>query len=394
MSTREINLWTYQDAVEWLVDSLEGSEPNTDRANRLARKAIHEAYRDLPTLHNWTYLYRRHSFATVAQYSTGTVVYDHTGGAYSRMLTLTTGTWPSWAAFGRVVFGGNHYDVATRESDSIITLSANSNPGDDVASTTYRIYRSAYPLPIDYGFHVSLVDEDGICIPYATNEDAFINTEAFDTASDPDYFTVRGDGEYYGSLSLVFTPPPSAAERYMLLYGRTPRPLRTVLVSGTCSLTAGQLTVTGSGFDSKHVGSIIRFSSSETVPTSVFGTIAGTDNPYLAQRAITAVSNSSTLTIDATVSSTTNLSGVGFTISDPLDFEHRSMLSVFLRLAEEKMAMLTGRKDYQQRQIATQMAIRQAVAADWRDRSQGVAGGGMTEGFSAANGVIGTVDND
>ena len=31
-------------------------------------------------------------------YLTGTVAYDHQGGTYDRLLTLTDGTWPAWAA--------------------------------------------------------------------------------------------------------------------------------------------------------------------------------------------------------------------------------------------------------------------------------------------------------
>lgn len=71
-------------------------------------------------------------------YSTGTVVYDHTGGANERQLTLTGGTWPTWAKSpGRIFINEDWYSLDTRVSDSIVTLKSTDNPGADVASTTF-----------------------------------------------------------------------------------------------------------------------------------------------------------------------------------------------------------------------------------------------------------------
>lgn len=71
-------------------------------------------------------------------YSTGTVVYDHTGGANERQLTLTSGTWPTWAKLpGRIFINNDWYSLDTRVSDSIVTLRITDNPGSDVSSTTF-----------------------------------------------------------------------------------------------------------------------------------------------------------------------------------------------------------------------------------------------------------------
>src|SRR5688572_7756730 len=121
------DLLTYSDLVQQILDA-----HGVDRSGlneRHARPAVRMAYRNLPQRHSWNYYYRQRQLQTVADYSTGTLEFDYSGGASERMLTLTTGTWPSWAAFGRVIIDSVHYDVATRESDSIITLAETSNPG-------------------------------------------------------------------------------------------------------------------------------------------------------------------------------------------------------------------------------------------------------------------------
>lgn len=88
----ETLLWTYQDAVEWVLDAQNANETNTGAAQRLARKAVQEAYREIVNLHQWSYLEGRYQFVASAPYSTGTITYDHTGGANERMATLASGT--------------------------------------------------------------------------------------------------------------------------------------------------------------------------------------------------------------------------------------------------------------------------------------------------------------
>lgn len=67
-------------------------------------------------------------------YSTGTITYDHTGGANERQVTLAGGTWPSWAkAPGRLFYNGAFYNLDARISDTILTLEG-SGLGGDVSS--------------------------------------------------------------------------------------------------------------------------------------------------------------------------------------------------------------------------------------------------------------------
>lgn len=361
---------TFQDLVEDLLDSHEITR--TELNTRNARRAILEAYRWLSNAADWTCYRQRIVIQTVASYSTGTVVYDHTGGSYERMLTLTTGTWPSWSAFGRVVIDSVHYTVATRESDTVITLSANSNPGADVASTTYEIYRSTYPLPVDFkrlNKIWDVVNEREIPVVQDVIQQETSLT-LYKSPGQPMQVAIQGDQEYYGSLSLVFSPPPDTIRTYDLLYTRHPRALKIDKYStGTVTISGSATSVTGNStsFPEDCVGSILRLTTSTTSePTDVAGDSANVDNRYYAQRAITARASATALTIDATVS-TSALTTVKYVISDPIDIEYYSMYGALRALASAEYSRLARRpKDYEMMFPVAQREVRMALEGDIR----------------------------
>ena len=102
--------------------------------------------------HDWSFLYKQDSISTEAPYSTGTIAFDYTGGTHELQVTLSGGTWPSWAIEGEIEISGTDYGVATRVSDTVILLASNNNPGEDVAaSTSYSLHKDDYDLPDDFG---------------------------------------------------------------------------------------------------------------------------------------------------------------------------------------------------------------------------------------------------
>jgi hypothetical protein len=110
----------------------------------------HARMPDVAYNHEWSFLKPVVQLTLNAPYSTGTIEYDHTGGASERLVTLTSGTWPSWAAYGKLNIANVLYDVSTREGDTTLTLTSSSNPGADVASgTSYELTQDDYTLPDD-----------------------------------------------------------------------------------------------------------------------------------------------------------------------------------------------------------------------------------------------------
>ncbi len=93
--------------------------------------------------HRWSFLRSEYTITTVAPYSTGTVA------ATSGVVTLSSGTWPSWAASGVLIVDDVWYTIATRDSSTQVTLSDTSV--SITAGETYQIVQAEYDLPSNFG---------------------------------------------------------------------------------------------------------------------------------------------------------------------------------------------------------------------------------------------------
>lgn len=375
-----VELWTFEDAVEHVCDVFDLD--NVTRSKRQARRAVLQAYRDLPNLHSWSYFYRRKVLNTSAPYSTGTVLYAHTGASSERLITLTGGTFPSWTARGKIIIDDVHYSVESNPSSTTLTLTENSNPGSDITTAaTYQLYRSAYPLPSDFHRCIGLFDTEQSREVRIVSPDELQSIEGsyYRSPGTPWSAAIQNDGDYYGNLSIVFAPPPDAAVAYDLQYHARPRELVTEQYStGTVSCSANSTTVSGSGttFAAQYFGSVIRFSANGTdLPTSIAGVRASNLlNPFTYQRIVSSVATASSLTLDASMP--TASSAVKYTISDPIDIEAGAMFTAFLRFAELEMARLTTRNDVPLREQVARAALLRAIEYDERQPPRGSYAGG------------------
>lgn len=360
---------TYQELVDYVCDS--HAVERTPLNQRQARAAARKAYRDLANYHDWSYYYRQRLLQTVADYDTGTVEFDYTGGAKELQLTLTGGTWPDWAAYGRVILDSVHYEVASRVSDSVLTLTETSNPGADVAAGTgYTLYRSSYPLPADFKeiggvwevserYQLPFIDQ-------RLQHDALV--AYFENPDTPRHATIRATGRYLSGLEIVFGPPPAEAFTYDMLYQANPRPLAIDEYSaGTVAITSASATVTGTStvFPTNCAGSIIRFSAGLTKPSGYYGSLDGADNPFVYQGVILSRDSDTALTLTEAMPSTiASLSGVAYTISDPLDIDTSRMLSALQLLAEAEYCRLAARQDAPLKQQLAMQALHLGMEAD------------------------------
>lgn len=339
-------LLTFQDAVEHVLDVYD--VPRDSRNHRLAIKAVIKAQRMLPTYHQWPYYRRPLVVQTVAQYSTGTIAYDYTGGAYERMVTLTSGTWPTWASFGVLRISNVDYPVLQRVSDTVLTLDTRRCPVADIASNTaYTLFRNRYPLPLDFRRHDAIFEA-------GTNRElrivdpalAMTNTIVSGGTSEPWLACIVEDENYQGGLALMVSPAVNSATSLQFLYERKMRPLVTEKYdTGTVTITENSATVTGSGtaWTDKMIGAVLRVSVDSNAPTPLEGSIASASaNPADYTRIIMGVNSATELLVDETLGETA--SGRAYTISDPVDLTD-VMIDVFLRLAELEYAKLTGRED-------------------------------------------------
>jgi len=116
------------------------------KADTLIAAAVNDALAMIARERQWAW-YQTHGVLTLqAAYSTGTITLT----AGDATVTLATGTWPSWAASGKILYDGKWLRVATRTSDTDIELQA-AWPETTVSVAAYVLYRDEYSLPADCG---------------------------------------------------------------------------------------------------------------------------------------------------------------------------------------------------------------------------------------------------
>lgn len=379
---RIAELVTYQDCVDRVLTYY--NRPNQDRDRYLARQAVANALSDLSNSRCWKWYINHWTFKTTASYSTGTIAYDHTAGSSERLVTLTSGTWPTDAADGELRIVNTSYSVAERLGNTTLTLREDSNPGADVAAgTSYLWYRDKYTRPSDWWKEYDPVDvalkTGGPDMVYREPEYVLSLTRAGCVVpiTCPQIYSFVRDPRRQG-LVWMCAPPPSTSRTYQFIYQRFPRPLTTDKYStGTITTTAGSTTVAGTGtaWTSAHLGTVLRISSGTTLePTSQYGNLKSINslemlhNPAAETRIVMKVNGTTSVTVDQAVSSA--WTGVKYTLSDPLDVDWTIASKYFQRQCEYEFAQL-GQDFKKQRELMllAKQEWHEAAAADQRDAS-------------------------
>lgn len=359
-------LTTYKDVIDHVIDFVGGDA--TEEALRFARRAVNAAYREVPSGRRWSYYYSHGRIVTSDDYATGTVAYTHA----TRTVTLTSGTWPSWAHLGVILIDNIPYQVATRTSDTAIVLSRNSNPGADIAAgTSYTLYQDTYVLPADF----SAADEMVILnhssgLMYAHPRDWLNSQQGTVSPGQPRLYAIIGDPNYFGAMAVKFTPPPDQQYQIDYIYQRRPRQLTwEQYATGLATTTSGSLTVEGTNtsWSSNMVGAVLRLAPAgevTNIPTGKTGS-----NPFHLERIIMATGvggdGSTTLVVD--VDPGVSLAGVAYSISDPLDVEDGAMTTLLLREAEKQVRLVRRMKMTNEEGEAYQRALWNAWEADSRN---------------------------
>lgn len=97
-----------------------------------------------PNGHQWSFLQPTQTQLDLhAAYETGTI------SSSTTTVTLTGGTWPSWAAQGDIWADDLYHPVLTRTSDSQLVLVT--APATAFSTDTYSLHHRDYDLPDDFG---------------------------------------------------------------------------------------------------------------------------------------------------------------------------------------------------------------------------------------------------
>lgn len=191
------------------------------------KDGLHYVY----TAHDWSFFRPVEDITTTAPYATGTVTIA------AGVVTLTGGTWPSWAADGILKVSNRYYSVASRGSDSQITLDDTSVTV--TAATAFELGRPEIPLSDSFEAVANdsdltyYPDQNTIYPPVRQRHDQFIRAKQ---QNDPFYDrpifysvrTVEFDPTVGSRKRLAFYPTPDAA--YVL---RVPMILRPTMIDST-----------------------------------------------------------------------------------------------------------------------------------------------------------------
>ena len=330
----ETDLVTYQDAVEDLLDYF--GEGHDRRAKRTAKRAVLEAYRFITRRSHWTIYSGLDRISTVAPYETGTIAYDHSGGSSERLLTLTSGTFPTWSEYGVVTISDRPYHVESYIDSTHLTLTEALNPGADVASgTSYTLHRDTYYLPVAARSIGGLRDVvDGYCPIYVDPERWLEATRGFTSQGCPTYYTIIGEPEHYNSLAVRFAPSPDAVYVYDYILERAPTPLNAD--DALVQLFRGTTVTASRAFSSWHrLRAQDRRYNNE--PTGFQG-----EHPYQYQRIITGSRNDDS---DDRRDDCGNNHADKNSLSDPLDIDTASMLDAFMAECRARFARMLSRQD-------------------------------------------------
>lgn len=314
-------LITYNDLLIEMIDY--AGARISDVEARIWKRACVDGMRSLcmNRAAEWRYYNAQCRFLTDASVEL-TGYYDHTGGSSELLLTVTSGTIPSWIEFAHISYSGTYYEVARKLSSTTIALSVRSNPGADIGSVgspvVFDCYRTAYPLPADFLKFVSIYSGTNKTVfEYVTPDDSDYLEKIISGSGRPFYYTIVGSQKFYGTQLLVISPKTTDETVIDIQYRRYARSLQITGFDsnddGTLTTNAGDLTATVSGatLTSKHLGAVIRVRADTTAPEGTAG-----ESPYSEQRVIVNISGA-TITVDRAWEA--SYSAKAFIISDPVD---------------------------------------------------------------------------
>lgn len=175
--------------------------------------------------HRWSFLMPTTTITTSAPYETGTLT------IVAGVVTLSGGTFPSWAADGELIVDGITYSVNTRDSATQVTL-------DDTtlaksAGETYQLVRPFYTLPDDFGGLASPLTwrpgESSWTTLEQSHELALRERRQYtDVVDAPQRFAIRPktfDATVGQRFEMLFEPVPDGAYIFTYTYRARPNTL-------------------------------------------------------------------------------------------------------------------------------------------------------------------------
>lgn len=184
-----MSYYAVQDVIDHLISASGGGAQDAEQ--RELRAAVHHAYRDLINAKDWAWHVTQSRIMLEAP-ETVTV----TIGGSGTTLTRASGSWPANATNYRAYHNGVVAQVATRTSDTVLTLSSTFKfpTGFDGSSKSVILYRNTYQLPSNFRNMDALITQDRTSITSYVSPTEWARIERSVLLSgDPVYWTVMRD---------------------------------------------------------------------------------------------------------------------------------------------------------------------------------------------------------
>lgn len=323
-------LFTYADLVYRLMEKrgLTGSE----RELMQLQIAVADAYRELPTYCLWKHYHRRVVITTEDKE-------DFTSASYvasTRLLTISTGTWPTNAVLGEIVYGNARYKVRARISNTVLELSTADQEASDFTGAVSWV-RSSYILPyVPKRIESVIVESIANELTYVDPTQMVREKRRFTNDSGNSiYYTVRPSDYYAGINEIEISPVPGTASRIEITMHIRPTPFRTFEVKGTDGATSDGVSIFSSAaaaFTTQISNCLLRIAGTSAYPKAA--TEFNTSRVAFATQAFVTYASPTSLVSPTEFSS--SVSSKGYTVSDVADIDVNAMLAVLEALSWKK----------------------------------------------------------
>lgn len=359
--TTNSSVFTYQDAIDRLL--LYTNQNGSQASVSAVKQAVLDAYDDLVNDRNWRYFDRSYRFQQEEPES-GTCSYSSTTGEF----TIDSGSWPTWSERAVIEINNVRHFIKTRSSALALIADDTMRPSADIATgTAFTIYKCIYQLPMDFRrLRRPLSESTDVWSDYVDFSSWFNLIRYRSSIGFPSVFAVGGDPYEPVRQVLLVNPTGDSDQTLDLSYQRYARTLdydghATHCRAGT--ITASNSTsVTGSSttFESGMVGAVLRVGRTTTsCPDG-----RGGQNPYKTQTYIATYSSATAITLHEAI----NVSGVYYTVSDPIDLD-RGMLDAFWLGCKHKLAQTLGLATKNQAERDYMVTLRKARGSDVKSMS-------------------------
>lgn len=314
-------------------------QPLSGTSEQQVRTSVYNAWARIFALKSdWKYFHRVGNLQMIAAQSTGTITFVLS----TLQVTLAGATWPADAADMHIRLGNAWFPVFRRVSDTVIELSGDQHPVDDLAAgTAYHIQKVMHPLPVEVGNIVHVVNpSQNISLLQNTLSTTLELSDAYGMFTQPSSYSLIASPKYPGRWCMWIPAILTTDSLLSYLYVQC-RPQHVIYreARGTVTLASGVATFSDAIVKDTWEGCVLRVSLTNEQPTGPFGDMPVSDlvfNDDMYEMKVTKYLTSTTCRVSSTV---TVASASPYVLSSHVDVRSGAAEILMQRLCEDQFGI-------------------------------------------------------